>query len=101
MGGRVGIILKCILRRDLYGLIASNDCGESDIETSFSVRGEGFLTNSVIVIWPKILLHSLMYKGCEYFKLKKISFLFCVSQCPTICNYTQFVLSITCSTCFG
>jgi len=30
------------------------------------------LANFEIVIWPKmILVHGLMYKVCEYFKLKK------------------------------
>jgi len=42
VGGREGIILKCILIRRLYALIASSDCRESDIETSFSVQNEGF-----------------------------------------------------------
>ena len=26
---------------------------------------------------------------------------FCVNKCPIRCNYTQFILSVNCSTCFG
>ena len=26
---------------------------------------------------------------------------FCVNKFPTRCNYTQFILSVNCSTCFG
>ena len=25
----------------------------------------------------------------------------CISKCSTRCNYTQFILSVNCSTCFG
>jgi len=25
----------------------------------------------------------------------------CVNKCPTRCNYTQFILCVNCSTCFG
>jgi hypothetical protein len=45
--------------------------------------------------------------SCEFYFFDKFSLLlrgrvlFCVNKCPTRCDYTQFILFVNCSACFG
>ena len=47
----------------------------------------------------KILLFFCSLARCARFIMREINY--SVNKCPTRCNYTQFILSVNCSTRFG
>ena len=76
-----------------YALLMGYHCGSGDgdlkVTTSLMQKTKNSSTNLRCLIPVRIL--------CSWDRTSQIY----VNKCPTRCNYTRFILSANCCTCFG